>query len=191
MTGVAKPHATLSYTTQEALRGGSLLVEAAEALGVPPGRAYAALKAGEAVENTSGALVHPDQVRPPTQDTWRGTACMGLEPFSDGAGCSRRHTAEGTGGTCSCHILPMLLQCICLAFMARYRHTSAGQQRIGPCAYRGQENVGWGCPGIAAQTRHQAARLRAPTQGMPASGAQLSPILAPCNRAMPPQTPAC
>eukprot|EP00892_Ulva_mutabilis_P001210 jgi/Ulvmu1/1108/UM106_0025.1 len=65
VTGVAEPQAALSYTAQEPLRGGSLLVEAAEALGVPPGGAYAALKAGEAVKNSAGALVQPSQVVTP------------------------------------------------------------------------------------------------------------------------------
>lgn len=64
VTGVEKPEVSLSYTVQEPLRGGNLIVEAAEALGVAKGPAYSALKNGEAVKNAAGAVVLPEQVQP-------------------------------------------------------------------------------------------------------------------------------
>ena len=86
VTGVANPEVSLSYTVQEPLRGGNLLVEAAEALGVPPGPAYSALKAGESVENSSGAVVHAHQVRPAAATALR----IGFMRVRARRGCAQR-----------------------------------------------------------------------------------------------------
>ncbi|KAL0052085.1 hypothetical protein WJX82_007711 [Trebouxia sp. C0006] len=57
----------LGYALQEADRAGSLDVVKAQELGVFPGPEYAALKAGEPVQNIDGSWVLPEQVVGPDQ----------------------------------------------------------------------------------------------------------------------------
>lgn len=115
VTGVANPEVSLSYTVQEPLRGGNLLVEAAEALGVPPGPAYSALKAGESVENSSGAVVHAHQVRPAASTA----LCIGfMHVWADGGMRGAASARHELCGLCSSGV-----SIVCAIAWAPTRHT--------------------------------------------------------------------
>ncbi|KAL6757377.1 beta-lactamase-like protein [Haematococcus lacustris] len=49
-----------AFVIQEADRSGALVVERAQALGIPPGRAYSELKEGRAVQNLVGQTIPPE-----------------------------------------------------------------------------------------------------------------------------------
>lgn len=60
-----EPDIALAYSLVEPARSGRLVVDAAVALGVKPGRHFHDLKSGQSVLNQSGVTVHPEQVCSP------------------------------------------------------------------------------------------------------------------------------
>lgn len=59
------PRPTLGYIFREADRGGNMVLERCEALGVPKGASFGLLKSGVPVVTAAGRLVMPDEVLTP------------------------------------------------------------------------------------------------------------------------------